>query len=382
MTESPFRAVWLTLLLVPLLSHAQTLPPPESAAPKQPPSPPSAAPTPSVAAPTALSPEAKEGIRLAQAHCPSDGFDKAGCDKAVRLLQEAERKDPDNNDVQLALAQAYWNTSYRESPQARSRGELKQRALGIYQRLVDRGAKDARPYWELSLRQKSESLRLSLLKRTVALNPFHPQANKDLAQAELSEGDVDAAVRSYEKHLEVSPYRDSQDAMDHLNFAKRLEKLGRTEAAARMAERVSKLIQGERRSTRCEIWRSVDAKLYQSKSDMTQKVRSLLPYCTKTEALERASALEREGRVDEAIDAAKRQVAENPRPEGSYVLLERLYQRKGQASQAADVALRQLEQEQDGVERCERFRALVPATVRAMPKDRVEALRSQCKQPK
>jgi len=32
--------------------------------------------------------------------------------------------------------------------------------------------------------------------------------------------------------------------------------------------------------------------------------------------------------------------------------------------------------EQDPVERCERFRALVPATVRAMPKDRVEALRA------
>ncbi|MCY1016951.1 tetratricopeptide repeat protein [Pyxidicoccus sp. MSG2] len=382
MTAFHVRCVCLLALLVPLPSHAQAqaLPPPERAQ-AAPPSPQSAALTPSVAAPSVLSSDAKEGIRLAQENCASDGFDKAGCEKAVKLLQEAERRDPDNNDVQLALAQGYWNTSFRESPQARSRGELKQRALGIYQRLVDKGTKDARAYWELSLRQKSESLRVSLLKRTVALNPFHPQANKDLAQAELNEGDVDAAVRSYEKHLEVSPYRDSQDAMDHLNFAKRLEKLGRTDAATKVAEKVSKLIQGERRGTRCEIWRSVDSKLYQSKSDMMQKVRSLLPYCTQTEDLERASDLEREGRVDEAIDAAKRQVAENPRPEGSYVLLERLYQRKGQPSQAADVALKQLEQEQDVTERCERFRALVPATVRAMPKDRVEALRRECKQP-
>lgn len=370
--------VWL-VLLVPVLSHAQGLPTTEGADAG---SPPPAALTPSVAAPAALSPEAKEGIRLAQENCPSDGFDRAGCDKAIKLLQEAERKDPENNDVQLALAQAYWNTSYKESPQARTRGELKQRALGIYQRMVDRGTKDARPYWELSLRQKTESARMPLLERVVALNPFHPKANRDLAQAQLAQGDVDAAEKSYQKHLEVSPYRDSQDAMDHLDFAKQLANAGRPEAAARVTEKVSQLIQGEHRSTRCEIWRSVDARLYQSKSDVVQRVRSLLPYCTKTDELERASDLEKQGRVDEAIDAAKKQVEQNPKPEGSYVLLERLYHRKGRPDEAAQVALKQLEQESDAAERCERFRALAPATVRAMPKDRVDALRGECKQPK
>jgi tetratricopeptide (TPR) repeat protein len=374
MMSPSLRASWLPLLTVSLLAWAQASPP-------EPPQPPSAAPTPSVAAPSALSSNAREGIRLAQESCPSDGFDRAGCEKAVRLLQEAARADPDNTDVQLALAQAYWNTSFRESPQARSRGDLKQRALGIYQQLVDKKTKDARPYWELSLRKKSETERLPLLQRTVELNPKHPQANKDLAQTELSLGQVESAVRSYQKHLDVSPYRDSQDAMDHLDFAKRLDRAGRPEAAAQMTDRVSKLVQGERRETRCEIWRSVDPKLYQGRSDVAQRVKSLLPYCTKTEELERAASLEREGRVDEAITAAKRQVEENPRPEGAYVLLERLYQRKGQPAQAAEVAVRQLEQEQDVAERCERFRSLVPATVRAMPKARVEALRKECKEP-
>ncbi|QSQ20323.1 tetratricopeptide repeat protein [Pyxidicoccus parkwayensis] len=384
MTEFKFRGAWLVLLvplIVPLLVRAQALPPPEKPEAKPPPPPPPAALTPSIAAPKELSPEAKDGIRLAQENCASDGFDRAGCDKAVKLLQEAQRKDPENNDVQLALAQAYWNTSFKESPQARTRGELKQRALDIYQGMVDRGTKDARPYWELSLRQKTDAMRVTLLERVVALNPFHPRANRDLAQAQLSEGNVEAAEKSYEKHLEVSPYRDSQDALDHMDFAKRLANAGRPEAAAQVMEKVSKLIQGERRSTRCEIWRSVDARLYQSKSDVVQKVRSLLPYCTKTEELERASDLEKQGRVDEAIDAAKRQVAENPRPEGSYVLLERLYHRKGRPDEAAQVALNQLDAEPDVKERCERFRALKPATVRAMPRDRVETLRRDCKQP-
>ncbi len=331
MTSYLTRGAW-GALLVSTLAWSQASP---TAAPPQPPS---AAPTPSIAATAQLSPRAKEGIRLAQASCPSDGFDRAGCEKAIRVLEEAQREDPDQQDVQLALAQAYWNTSYRESPQARSRGELKQRALGIYQGLVDRKTKDPRAYWELSLRQKDEKTRLPLLKRTVELNPKHPQANKDLAQAELSVGDVDAAVRSYERHMEVSPYRESQDAMDHLTFAKRLRAAGRTAAAAQVSERVSRVMQGERRGTRCEVWRSVDPKLYEGKADLAQRVKSLLPYCTKTENLERASELEREGRVDEAIEAAKRQVAENPKPEGAHVLLERLYQRKGQPSRATSAA--------------------------------------------
>ncbi|NMO21836.1 tetratricopeptide repeat protein [Pyxidicoccus fallax] len=379
-TSLCLRGMWGTLLAVPVMvwaQWAQLMAPP----PGTPSQPPPAAPTPSVAAPAALPESAKEGIRLAQQHCPSDGFDKEGCDKAIRLLQEVARTDPDNADVQLALAQAYWNSSYRESPQARTRGELRQRALGIYQKLVDRDVKDARPYWELSLRQKNETQRLPLLKRTVALNPKHPQANKDLAQAELAEGNVDAAVSSYQKHLEVSPYRDSQDAMDHLAFAKRLEGVGRPDAAERVAERVSGLVEGERRATRCEIWRSVDPKLYQGNTQVAQRVRALLPYCTRTEDLERAAELERQGRVDEAIEAAKRQVAENPKPEGSYVLLERLYQRKGQSAQAAEVAVRQLEEDGDAHERCERFRTLAPATVRAMSKERVRALRRACRMP-
>ncbi|MCP3135809.1 tetratricopeptide repeat protein [Pyxidicoccus xibeiensis] len=378
MTSFPTRIAGLALL-VPALAWAQA--PAQPPAPSEPPQPPSAAPTPSVAKPAELSPAGTEGIRLAQESCASDGFDKARCQKAISLLQEAERTDPDNTDVQLALAQAYWNTSYREAPQARSRGSLRERALGIYEKLVGRKTKDARPYWELSLRRKNSTERVPLLRRTVELNPKHPQANKDLAQAELKSGEVDAAVKSYEKHLEVSPYRDSQDAVDHLSFAKRLQQLGRSDAATRLTERVSRLMQGERRGTRCEIWRSVDTKLYESDGALAQRVRSLLPYCTKTEDLERASELAREGRVDEAISAAERQLQENPKPEETHVLLEKLYKSKGQLRRAADTVTRHLRQEPDAKEKCERFRALAPDTARAMPEEERRALERDCPQP-
>ncbi|NTX37822.1 tetratricopeptide repeat protein [Myxococcus sp. CA033] len=341
----------------------------------------SAAPKPSVATPATLSPTAKEGVRLAQRDCPSDGFDKARCARAIALLEEAANENPNQQDVQLALAQAYWNTSFRESPQGRSRGDLRQRSLDIYQRQVELGSKDARPYWELSLRQKDEAQRLPLLRRTVELNPVHPQANRELARTELSVGEVDAAVLSYQKHLEVSPYRDSSDALAHLDFAKQLEGAGRPKDAAQVTERVSTLMQGERRATRCEVWRSADPKLYAQKAELSKKVKELLPYCTETASLEQAAELERQGRVDEAIVAAKRQLEENPKPEATHVMLERLYQSKGEPAQAAQVATQTLEQEPDAKEKCERFRELAPTTVRAMPQDQVEALRRDCHQP-
>lgn len=356
-------------LLSPVLAQVPPSPPPSAAA------------KPSVATPATLSPTAQEGIRLAQRNCPSDGFDKAGCAKAIDLLQKAAAENPDQQDVQLALAQAYWNTSFRESPQARSRGDLRQRALDIYQRQVELGSKDARPYWELSLRQKDEAGRLPLLRRTVELNPAHPQANRELARTELAVGEVDAAVRSYQKHLEVSPYRDSSDALAHLDFAKRLEDVGRPKDATQVTERVSTLMQGERRATRCEVWRAADPKLYEQQAELSKKVKALLPYCTETASLQQATELARQGRVDEAIVAAKRQIAENPKVEGAHVMLERLYQDKGEPALAARVATQHLEQEADTQEKCERFKELAPATVRAMPQDQVETLRRDCHQP-
>lgn len=365
-TTAMLRTLWGVLGLAPLLAWAQVAAPPPPATP----------------APAAnLSPAARAAIQQAQESCPSDGYDKDGCEKAVRALQAAAQEDPGQTDVQLALAQALWNTSFREAPQAPARKTLRERAVGIYQGLVDRKTGDARPYWELSLRLKTEVQRLPLLKRVVELNPRHPQANKDLANAQLSVGEVDAAERSYQQHMAVSPLRDVQDATDDVQFAQKLADAGRPDAAARVTNQVSEKLRSERRSTRCEFWKGVNAKLYQGRGDLAQKVQALLPYCTRTDELERAAELEKQGRVDEAIDAAKRQVAANPKPEETYVLLERLYQRKNQPAQAAQVADQQLDEEQDTRTRCERFQKLDPATVRAMPRDKVQALQRACPRP-
>ncbi len=69
-----------------------------------------------------LSPAAREGLRLAQEGCQSDGFDPNLCDKAIARLQEAARRDPNQVDVQIALSQAYWNSAHLEPETSRSAG--------------------------------------------------------------------------------------------------------------------------------------------------------------------------------------------------------------------------------------------------------------------
>jgi hypothetical protein len=62
-------------------------------------------------------------------------------------------------------------------------------------------------------------------------------------------------------------------------------------------------------------------------------------------------------------------------------MLERLQLKKGRPDLAAQAARRELQAEPDAKEKCERFRKLTPATVRAMDPATVESLRKDCGQP-
>jgi tetratricopeptide (TPR) repeat protein len=327
-----------------------------------------------------LSAAAREGLRLAQEGCQSDGFDPSLCDKAMARLREAARRDPSNVDVQLALSQAYWNSAHMEPETSRSRTDLRQRSMGILRKLVDRRTRDARPYWELSLRQKDEAAREPLLKKTVALNPKHPEAYKDLAEVKLKQGKPHEAARSYQRHLKVNPPRERQDTEQSLRFAQQLAR-ARPELAAEVVEETWRATRGESRTERCLRFKDVDPSLYARKPTLRGQVRQVRPYCTNTEHLDRAVELEQQGRLDEALNELERQAATNPKPEGTHVMLERLQLRKGRPDLAAQAATRELRTEPDAKERCERFRKLFPETVRAMEPGTVEVLRRDCGQP-
>src|SRR3712207_1394741 len=93
-----------------------------------------------------VSATAREGLQLAQEGCQSDGYEPEVCERAIARLEEASREDPEQVEVQLALAQAYWNRGFHESPQSRGRQSWRQRSVDTLQRMVDRNVKDARAY--------------------------------------------------------------------------------------------------------------------------------------------------------------------------------------------------------------------------------------------
>lgn len=339
-----------------------------------------AAPAAQPAPPANLSPAAREGIRLAEEGCQSDGFDPDLCDKAIARLQEAARAEPHQVDVQLALSKAYWNSSYQEPETSRTRGELRQRSTGILQKLVEQRPTDARPVWELSLREKDEARRVPLLERTVKLNPKHPEAHKDLAEVLVEQGKADEAANQYRQHMAVNPPKEREDTEQTLQFAQKLARV-RPEAAAEVVDDAWKATREESRTERCLRFKKVNPGVYARKPALRAQVQQLQPFCTETEHLDRAVELEQQGRVDEAINELQQQVATNPKPEETHVLLERLQLKKGRPDLAAQAVQRELKQEPDAKEKCERFKQLAPDTVRAMPKGDVEALRKDCGQP-
>jgi tetratricopeptide (TPR) repeat protein len=362
--------------LLPLLSWGQ-------ASPRSLSRPPPAVRSPTAATPPAapLSAAAREAVLLAQQGCQSDGYDAEVCERAISRLEAAARENPSQMEVQLALAQAYWNRSFQERADSRQRQNWQQRSKDIYQRLVDRKVGDARPYYELSVRQKDEGQRAALLKRTVELNPRHPRANQDLAWSMLKQGQPDEAWRVYQRHLEVSPVKDRQEAQENLRFAGAMVRAQRPQQAAQVLETVMEQVKDERRAERCLLLESADPRLSEARPTVRRQLQELRPYCTNTEHLDRAVNLEQQGRVDEAVTELERQVDANPKPEETYVMLERLYLRKGQPEKAAEVTARHLRSEPDAREKCERFRRISPHTLRAMDAQTLEATRRQCNEP-
>jgi Tfp pilus assembly protein PilF len=325
-----------------------------------------------------ISDTAREGLKLAQEGCQSDGYEEDVCNRAISKLEEASREDPEQVEVQLALSQAYWNRGHNESPKSQARQNWRQRSVDTLQQLVDKDVKDARAYYELSIRQKDDNQRVRLLRKTLEVDPRHPRAHRDMAWGLLRQGLGEEAVRAYQEHMDSSPAKDREDARESLRFAEELSRVRLPRQAAQVLGKVVEQTRGERRTERCLLFQSVDQRLAASVPALRGELQALRPHCTNTEHLDRAVELERQGRVDEAVNALEQQVATNPKPEETHVMLERLHEKKGQVEKAAQAVDRQLRTEVDVKEKCERFLKVSPLALRAMPKATVEALRRQC----
>ncbi|WP_309894333.1 tetratricopeptide repeat protein [Archangium sp.] len=324
---------------------------------------------------------AREALRLFQVGCQAEDFDDGLCDKAVRQLEAVVREEPRQLDAQIALAEAVWNQAFRQPEGSAERTRLRQRSLELYQRLVDLGVPDARPYHGLSVLMRDPDTRVRLLRRALELDPKHPEAHKDLAWLLLNQGQVDEAVREYRTHLSVRPFEGREEALENLRFAQRLGELGRVREAAQVYDTVWESLRGESPSERCQVFKAVDLDPYERiGARFAQRVREIRASCTRLPGLERAAELERQGRDDAALEELERQIQENPVPVQPYLALERLHLKRGQPEQAASVMGRYFQQEKDVQARCRHFRTLSPRTMRALAPALTDELERTCRQ--
>lgn len=228
---------------------------------------------------TAAVEAARQGKTLFDQSCASDGYDEAGCARAMQILERAATLDPSLVEPQLALAQAYWNQAYNRPKTDLQRAALKERALSVYRRLVNAQVQDARPYYQLSVRTKDPAERQPLLERTVTLDPRHADAHRELADVYLSKGRVDDAVRTYQAGLSARPHRDLQDGLTDVRWAQKLAAAGRPADAVAVHEEVLERAKDEPPSQRCPLVQSMDLKPYRRFERFTKKAEAVRKEC-------------------------------------------------------------------------------------------------------
>jgi len=299
----------------------------------------------------------RRGLAAWRENCQSDGYDRSGCQEAVRLLEQALQRDPKLTEAQLALASARWNQSFDSPKESPRRAALQSQALGTYQRMVDAGVRDVRPYYQLSVRKTNPAQRMQLLEKAVQIDPNHAAAHRDLAGIYLKLQRFPDAVRTYQRFQDLRPRADVEDARTDVSFAGKLAAVNRKEDAVRIYQKTLEQTQAVPRSRRCQVFRNVNPDQYQGMGDLSGKLKALLPACTNIEAYERALKLERQGQTDQAIRALESQVRANPEHAESHLMLERLYLKRGDAAKATEAVRRYTAGVKDPEELCRRFKA-------------------------
>ncbi len=348
---------------------------------------------------TALAQEddAKKGLALFEENCASDGWNGEQCSKAQELLTKALQKDPANEEVELALAQARWNQALAKPKADPQRAQLKQQSIQMFQGLVSKRAHvakpsrvDARAFYELGMRTTDTPQRLQLLEEAVKTDPQHTEAHRRLADVYVDLGRTDDAVKTYNEGIRARAVKrtsttawdgtsqDLREALNDIRFAQTLQRKGKVQEAAKVYDTVLQVTDDEPRTRRCLLFQSVDTRALGGQTPVSGKVAALRPFCANLEGINRAATLEKEGKVDEAIKELEAHQKANPRNEESYLMLQRLYVNKGEAVKATSVTRKFFTLEADKVERCKQFRRLTPRALEALEDSARDKLAQDC----
>lgn len=321
----------------------------------------------------------KEGVRLVEESGVRRLDDKSSYELGINRLEHALKLDPTFIDAYMALAKAYWNYQLFFPDSDAKRAESREKSLALYRKVIDIKPDFADAYAQLSIvGGQNEEERVALLKKALALNPQHNWARAALARVLLSRGSFHEAAQQYRTHMEVSTYGGIQDAHNHAAFASSLANEGQLREAVEIYETMLKLAESERQFHRCILVRDIDVDKFKEYEDFTNTVRKLRPYCTALGHYNKAVQLIGEQKYDEAIQELRLQLAENPYPDGTYIALEDIYNKRGQPGKALEVVKSYLKIQKEPIERCRFFNRLNIRTYEKLDSKFIDQLRKEC----
>lgn len=183
----------------------------------------------------------REGLRLSEQSCVSDGFELEPCREAIKKLENALKLYPKDTmaiDAYLAVARGYWNISFVGAPTQQEEKALRNKALALTLKAAALDEKSAAALYQASIYAQDDNERIALLKNAIERSPQHSRAHGLLARLLLLRGEVDSGFKEYMTQLEVSPHFDKEKGSDHVAFAESLTRAGHPEKAVIIFEKV------------------------------------------------------------------------------------------------------------------------------------------------
>jgi hypothetical protein len=142
---------------------------------------------------------------------------------------------------------------------------------------------------------------------------------------------------------------------------------------------VLRSVANEPRWQQCFHFAWLDTTTYASFPAFVRKLKSLGGHCRNRQHLDLALKLADEGKTSEAIREGEAQLKENPVPDETYFLLERLYSDVGQADSAKVIIASYFAVEADSEVKCKNF-AQLPERARVRLDEKLaEDLAKECR---
>ena len=201
--------------------------------------------------------------------------------------------------------------------------------------------------------------RTNLLRKIIELNPKHAEARKSLGAAILDSDPIEAYTQ-YRIAIAGAPYRgvptsEYSELGRHLRFVEKLSLIRPKEGGDLLQQLIESGGSIHRKGWCDELNQFVTHEKLSGERDFQPGITTIRDHC-ESPVFQQATALQEDGKIDEAITAWTSLLESNIFGQDAYLNLLRLYLRRDQDDLARAVIIRFFDRERDQQDRCETAR--------------------------